>query len=162
MLSSCTPLQTRRRGNCARGGGSALDQPGDVCRREIEIGYIGDIRRHLDVARSERRMCVKEDAIDEHVDRSTRGRTSRCAVARATAIEIRQDDARRAELARETHWNVLAESAVDELPAIDSDRLEDERNRYARADRLREVAVIERHAHACVQISRDGTEWDRK
>src|ERR1700680_1572708 len=107
-------------------------------------------------------MCVEEDAIYEHVDRSTRGGAPRCAVARTAAIEIRQDDARCTELAREAHGNVLAESAVHELPTIDGDRLEDKRNSDARANGLREFAMVERHAYAGAQIGRDGAERYRK
>src|SRR5580765_2413889 len=162
MFDSRAPWQARGRRNCSSSGSSTLDQLGDNARGEIEVGYVRDVRAELDVARSEWRMCIEEDSIDQHVERSARGCAPRGAVVRSTPIETRQDDTRRAELTREPHGDILTESAVHELAAIDSNRLEDERDGDTRTDGLREVSMIERHAHAGMKVRRDGAERYRE
>jgi hypothetical protein len=107
-------------------------------------------------------MGIEEDAIYQHVERSARGRAPRGTVPRPAPIETRQDDTRRTELTCEAHGDILAESAVHQLSAIDSNWLEDERDGDARTDDLREIAMIERHAHAGVKVRRDSAEWNRE
>jgi hypothetical protein len=107
-------------------------------------------------------MGIEEDAIYQHVERSARGGAPRCAVTRPAAIETRQDDTRRTELTCEAHGDILAESAIHQLSAIDSNWLEDERYGDTRTDGLREVAMIERHPHSGVKVRCDGAEWNRK
>jgi hypothetical protein len=160
MLDSYAPWQARGRRNCPSAGGSAVDQPGNNGRGEIEVGYVGDIRAHLDVGWSEWRMGIEEDAIYQHVERSARGGASRGAVTRSAAFERRQYHTRRTELACEAHWDILAEPAVDQLSTIDSDWLEDKRDGDTRTDGLREIAMIESHSPAGVKVRRDGAEWN--
>ena len=107
-------------------------------------------------------MGVEEDAIYQHVERSARGGAPRRAVIGAAAIETRQDDTRGTELTREAHGDILAESAIHQLSAINSHRLEDERDGDTRADGLRQIAMIERHPHSGVKIRGHGAERNRK
>ena len=160
MLDSYAPCQARGRRNCPSGGGSTIDQPGNNGRGEIEVGYVGDIRAHFDVAWSEWRMGVEEDAVYQHVERSARGGASRGAVTDPAAFESRQYHTRCTELSCEAHGDVLAEPAIHQLPAIDSDWLEDKRYGNARPNGLREIAMIESHSRAGVKVRRDGAEWN--
>jgi hypothetical protein len=112
MLDSYAPWQARGRRNCPSGGGSTVDQPGNNCRREVEVGNVGDIRAHFDVAWSEWRMGIEEDAIYQEVNRSARRGASRGAVTRPAAFESRQYHTRRTELTREANGDILAEPAV--------------------------------------------------
>ena len=160
MLDSYPPWQARGRRNCPSGGGSTIDQPGNHGSGEIEVGYVGDIRAHFDVAWYEWRMGIEEDAVYQHVERSARGGASGGAVTRPTAFESRQYHTRRTELTRETNGDILAEPTVHQLPAIDSDWLEDKRYGNTRPDGLREIAMIESHSSAGVKVRRDGAEWN--
>src|SRR5512132_4185594 len=103
-------------------------------------------------------MGIEEDAVYQHVERSTRGGASRGAVTGPAAFESRQYHTSRTELTREANGDILAEPAVHQLPAIDSDWLEDERYGNTCPDSLREIAMIESHSSAGVKVRRDGAE----
>ena len=105
-------------------------------------------------------MGIEEDAVYQHVERSARRSPPRGAVTRPAPFESRQDHTRRTELTREANGDILAEPAVHQLTAIDSDWLEDKRYGNARPDGLREIAMIESHSSAGVKVRRDGAEWN--